>query len=83
MNYLKAIKITAGFTSFMGFFIMMGSIGQIDYMTKIGSCSSTSEPLFQMMFGLVLIAFGFLVCKNCDPELDDDWEDWDDEIYED
>lgn len=83
MNYLKVIKTVAGLTAFAGFFLMVGTTGRSDYMDAIGAYYPVTEMFPQMLIGLAMFAGGAFVAKKCDPDVDEDWEDWEDEIYED
>lgn len=83
MNYLKAIKTVAGLTAFAGFFLMVGSANTSDYMDAIGAYYPITAMIPQMLLGMAMFAGGVLTVRKCDPDVDEDWEDWSDEIFND
>ena len=83
MNYLKVTRTVAGLTAFAGFFLMVTTASTSDYMDAIGAYYPIASMIPKMLMGLFMMAGGLLVLKKSDPDVDEEWEDWSDEIYED
>ena len=62
MNFLdKIIPKIAAVLGFIGFFILIGAVGNQDYADELGVYRSFSEDLPLMIKGGCLLAAGFLV----------------------
>jgi hypothetical protein len=83
MSYSKIIRKTAGISAVIGFFMIVGCAGVCDYMEAIDSYFSIKEILPKALLGFAMMLPAFLVFRDYDNDYEDDWEDWDDEIYED
>lgn len=81
MNYSKVRLTLAGIIGIAGFFTIMGATGRSDYMTAIGEFYPLWKTTVQMGIGLLMMGWSALQLKDWDDE--DEWEDWEDEIYED
>lgn len=81
MNYSKVKSTLAGVIGFVGFFLMIGGAGKSDLMTELGIYYPLWKTAVQMGIGVVMMAFSAYTLKDWDE--DEDWEDWEDEIYED
>lgn len=81
MNYSKVRFTLAGIIGIAGFFTIMGATGRSDYMTSIGEFYPLWKTIVQGGIGLLMMGWSALQLKDWDDE--DEWEDWEDEIYED
>jgi hypothetical protein len=82
MNYLKVIRSITVIIAVIGVFVMIGGAGTSDLMVEMGEYHPLWKTALQMGVGLAMMTPAFFAFRNYELD-DDDWEDWDDEIYED
>lgn len=68
---------------FIGFFLIIGCAGTCDYMDAIGAYYPITEILPKMLIGIAMMLPTIFVFMHYGLEEDDEWEDWEDEIYQD
>ena len=81
MSYSKVIKTVAGIIGIAGFFLMIGGAGTSDLMVETGVYYPLWKTILQMGVGLSMMCLSVFFFRDYD--LDEEDEDWDDEIYED
>ena len=74
MNYLKnkIIKFTAYTSGFIGFFLVIGSVGSSDLAVEMGVYEPWYAHMGTMLIGLVLIGIAALIASAFELDIEDD-----------
>lgn len=84
MNYSKVFRTISLVLFFAGFALIFGSAGTSDYMSAIGEYRPIWKTALMCLCGFALMTPMIFAFRDYDlGDEDDEWEDWDDEIYND
>lgn len=80
MNFSKIIRVIAVIIGIVGFMFIWGSASTTDYCVEMEIYKPFWETALMGICGFLMIGSSIVILGFCE---DDEWEDWDDEIYED
>lgn len=64
MNFSKIIKNLIGLSMFIGFFILLGAVGNVDFADELHEEITFMEFVPQMIIGLILMLPGFYMFQE-------------------
>ena len=86
MNFSKIIRVIAITMGIIGCILIWGSASTTDYCVEMEIYKPFWETALMAVSGFLMIGSSIVILGFCEDDFgdeDDEWEDWDDEIYED